>query len=67
MRVVAGVLHLGNVAFADADDDAADDGFVLAGDASRAALADAAAVLRVDAARLEKALRTRTIETLWME
>ena len=63
MRVVAGVLHLGNVAFADADDDAADDGCVLAGDASRAALADAAAVLRVDAARLEKALRTRTIET----
>ena len=63
MRVVAGVLHLGNVTFAAGDDDAADDGCVLAGDAARAALADAAAVLRVDAARLEKALRTRVIET----
>ena len=63
MRVVAGVLHLGNVTFDDDDSDAADDGCVLGGDAARAALADAAAVLRVDAARLEKALRTRTIET----
>ena len=61
MRVVAGVLHLGDVDFVGSDD--ADDGCELADERSRAALADAAAVMMVDAERLEKALKTRTIET----
>ena len=61
MRVVAGVLHLGDVDFVGSDD--ADDGCELADERSRAALADAAAVMMVDVERLEKALKTRTIET----
>ena len=61
MRVVAGILHLGNVAFKGSED--ADDGCELADDASRAALNDAAAVMMIDAERLAKALKTRTIVT----
>ena len=61
MRVVAGILHLGNVSFRLSETD--DDGCELAGDDSRGALADAAAVMMVDAGKLEKALLTRTIET----
>ena len=59
MRVVAGILHLGNVQFADDGDD----GSKLADEAAEQALADAAAVMKIDGARLDKALRTRTIET----
>ena len=47
MRVVAGILHLGNVSFRLSETD--DDGCELAGDDSRGALADAAAVMMVDA------------------
>ena len=61
MRVVAGILHLGNASFRRSETD--DDGCELAGDDARGALADAAAVMMVDAGKLEKALLTRTIET----
>ena len=61
MRVVAGILHLGNVTFKGSDD--ADDGCELADDQSKAALNDAAAVMMIDAERLAKALKTRTIVT----
>ena len=63
-RVVAGILHLGNVTFVNKDDEACDDGCVLSGEASRNALKDAAHVLKVDCDTLEKALTTRTIETV---
>ena len=63
MRVVAGILHLGNISFKNLDDDAADDGCCLSSDDSKGALNDAAAVLQIDPALLEKALTTRTIET----
>ena len=61
MRVVAGILHLGNVTFKGSDD--ADDGCELADDQSKAALNDAAAVMMIYAERLAKALKTRTIVT----
>eukprot|EP00227_Mantoniella_beaufortii_P020036 CAMPEP_0197602356 /NCGR_PEP_ID=MMETSP1326-20131121/37008_1 /TAXON_ID=1155430 /ORGANISM="Genus nov. species nov., Strain RCC2288" /LENGTH=619 /DNA_ID=CAMNT_0043169693 /DNA_START=154 /DNA_END=2010 /DNA_ORIENTATION=- len=61
MRVVAGILHLGNVTFSASKED--DDGCELADDAARTALGDAAAVMMIDGERLEKALKTRTIAT----
>ena len=62
MRVIAGILHLGNVDFKPIDG-ASDDGCELKDAASATALEDAAAVMMVDASRLEKALKTRTIAT----
>ena len=60
MSVVAGILHLGNVQFIN-QGDSADEGCVLADDAAKAALGDAAAVLNVGVAALEQSLRTRRI------
>ena len=59
-RVVSGVLHLGNINFVQSPED--EDASVVAPDAKRS-LEDAAAVLKVDKDRLEKALISRQIVT----
>jgi len=60
LSVVAGILHLGNVRFAD-QQDATDEGCIVADEEAKLALIDAAAVLKVDVDGLELALRTRRI------
>ena len=59
-RVVSGVLHLGNIDFAPSPED--EDASVVASNAKQS-LEDAAAVLKVDKDRLEKALISRQIVT----
>eukprot|EP00887_Chlorella_sp_A99_P002927 scaffold24.g2927.t1 len=59
LRIVAGVLHLGNIEFADSASDEA----VLANAPSAAELAAAAGLLGVAAGGLQAALTTRAIET----
>ena len=59
-RVVSGVLHLGNINFVQSPED--EDASVVAPDAKQS-LEDAAAVLKVDKDRLEKALISRQIVT----
>lgn len=58
MSVVAGILHLGNICFIDNTDD---EGCDFASDAAKGALVDCAAVLKLDAEKLERSLRTRRI------
>ena len=51
-------MHLGNICFIDNTDD---EGCDFANDAAKGALADCAAVLKLDAEKLERSLRTRRI------
>jgi len=59
-RVVSGVLHLGNIDFAQSKEDE-DNSEIM--DSAKQSLEDAATVLKVDKDRLEKALISRTITT----
>lgn len=60
MSVIAGILHLGNVHFVDSAE-STDEGCDLAGEDAKNALLDCAAVLRLDAEKLERSLRTRRL------
>lgn len=61
-QTVAAILHIGNLSF-EADPSCSDGGAKLTGGAAAEALDAAAALLAVEAAALDKAVRTRTLRT----